>query len=363
MSRLRLLFVVSLFLLPLHSVILGQEKCDKKTEETEDPADLKNIAKCAIKSWRQSAGKKGQTTKVQPVAIVISSRRNRKLRDLVDSAVLIREQDKVKKVASGEIKPSAELSLESNTAVKRVPFEIIETPPSFPDCGSNTSKKCFEDQIKKHIKKNFNYPTLALLKGIEGRVITQFVINEQGAIEDVQLRARKEHYLLKREAKRLIDGLPKLVSGKIKGVPVKTKYGFPLTFKIPDNDERLKKEVIITDALSFAEVDEIPQFRNCVDSSDKLECFSDEMGKHIQENFFYPEEAIVNKVEGRIFIQFVIDKGGSVTNIKTLGSNNSILLEEAAYDLVRQLPKFKPGKHKGKVANVKYSIPIHFKLD
>jgi len=114
----------------------------------------------------------------------------------------------------------------------------------------------------------------------------------------------------------------------------------------------------------FAVVEEIPRFPECENLSkeEAKECFNSNMYKHIIENFTYPKEAEEKNIEGRVSVQFIIDKEGNIKDILTRGPENGELLEVEAKRIVSLLPKFIPAKHKGKAVNIKYGLPITFKL-
>jgi bla regulator protein blaR1 len=116
--------------------------------------------------------------------------------------------------------------------------------------------------------------------------------------------------------------------------------------------------------MPFATIDQIPLFKDCKDVSkeDGFNCFNTQMANHIKENFTYPEEAAKNNIEGRVSIQFTIDKDGKVIDILTRGPQNGALLEAEAKRIIALLPPFTPGKQKGKAVKVKYGLPLMFKL-
>lgn len=126
----------------------------------------------------------------------------------------------------------------------------------------------------------------------------------------------------------------------------------------------LSKEEIRS-AQKFSTVDEVPSFTACKGEkgSDKVDCFNMEMIKHIQEHFSYPNEAMINKIEGEVWVRFIIDKDGNVTNIKALGPKGGKLLKDEAIRVVSNLPRFTPGVKDGKVTSVKYGFPINFSLE
>merc|ERR1712226_1419042 len=81
------------------------------------------------------------------------------------------------------------LELEDNSStIEKVPFNLVEEIPLFSKCSNVPlikQAKCFETNMTKHIIKNFNYPQDAIEAGIQGRVLVQFTINEQGNVEDI----------------------------------------------------------------------------------------------------------------------------------------------------------------------------------
>jgi len=75
----------------------------------------------------------------------------------------------------------------------------------------------------------------------------------------------------------------------------------------------------------------------------------------------YPEEALKDSIEGRVVVQFVIEKTGKVGEVKIVRSPNPIF-DQAAIDVVKTLPDFIPGKKEGKPADCWYTLPIKFEL-
>ena len=81
----------------------------------------------------------------------------------------------------------------------------------------------------------------------------------------------------------------------------------------------------------------------------------------ISRNLKYPQAAKDNGIEGKVMVRFIVDREGAVKN-PTVVKSVDPLLDKAALDAVRMLPKFKPGKNAGQPVNVYYTIPIAFKL-
>lgn len=128
--------------------------------------------------------------------------------------------------------------------------------------------------------------------------------------------------------------------------------------------EMLSKEEL-SKATKLFYTEKIPSFDKCkkAKKKDRLDCFNLEMVNHINKHFRYPGEAVRNQIQGEVWIRFVIDRDGYVTNIKTLGPDGGEILNEEAKRVVSMLPRFEPGKNKGKRVPVKYGFPINFSLE
>ena len=81
----------------------------------------------------------------------------------------------------------------------------------------------------------------------------------------------------------------------------------------------------------------------------------------LAKNTKYPEAALKRKAEGKVFVQFVIEKDGRVTNVKVLRPVDPDLDREAVR-VVSSMPRWKPGRQDGKLKRVSYTVPINFQL-
>ena len=140
--------------------------------------------------------------------------------------------------------------------------------------------------------------------------------------------------------------------------------------------------------IPFALVDEVPVFPGCetIDkwvynyhlliegekiTDDKIKaakrrCFQEKIMEHISKNFRYPEIAQEMGIQGRVFVQFMFDRDGSITGIRTRGPDKN--LEDEARRIFSLLPKMiKPAMHTNSLeyleaVRVPFSIPISFRL-
>ena len=116
---------------------------------------------------------------------------------------------------------------------------------------------------------------------------------------------------------------------------------------------RLEKERQEREAAEvFTSVEEMPEFPYG----------AARMMEYIQKNIEYPIEARESNVEGRVYVNFIVETDGSISNVNVLRGIGGGCDEEAMR-VVRGMPKWKPGKHNGSAVRVSYTIPIIFKLE
>lgn len=162
---------------------------------------------------------------------------------VVDNKQII-EDKKIETTEVNENKPvvvaqtSSNYGDEGGTAEEideELPFAVIEDAPIFPGCENvpkNQRSACFEEQIRKFVGKNQQYPEKAMQDNIQGRVSVVFVIDKDGSITNVQARGPKGGELLEKEALRVISKLPKIKPGLQRGKPVKIKFSIPFVFRL-----------------------------------------------------------------------------------------------------------------------------------
>lgn len=102
----------------------------------------------------------------------------------------------------------------------------------------------------------------------------------------------------------------------------------------------------------YVVVDQQPQFKG----GEKARA------KYLVNEIQYPENAAKQGIDGVVFVQFIVEKDGTVTNIKIKRGVNE-LLDAEAMRVVKNMPKWIPGMQKGKPVRVMVNMPIRFKLD
>jgi len=134
-----------------------------------------------------------------------------------------------------------------------------------------------------------------------------------------------------------------------------------------DQDEIIIEEIEVEEEFDdidvpFAVIEDVPIFPGCesVAKSQRRACFQDKINQHIRRNFRYPEIAQEMGIQGRVYVNFIIAKDGSITNIRMRGPDKN--LENEAQRIISRLPQMTPGKQRGRAVRVPFSIPITFRL-
>ena len=84
--------------------------------------------------------------------------------------------------------------------------------------------------------------------------------------------------------------------------------------------------------------------------------------KYLSEHIKYPVIAQENGIQGRVICQFVVNKDGSIVDVEVVRSGGDPSLDKEAIRVIKSMPKWKPGKQRGKPVRVKYTVPVSFKL-
>lgn len=128
-----------------------------------------------------------------------------------------------------------------------------------------------------------------------------------------------------------------------------TKEAAPIT--IPTVS---KKEEVVEEEEPFLVVEDMPTFNG----KEAAIGFREYVGKNLK----YPDVAQENGIQGTVFISFVVEPTGSVTNVKVLRGVDPALDKEAIR-IVQSSPKWSPGKQRGKSVRVSFTFPIKFQLN
>ena len=112
-----------------------------------------------------------------------------------------------------------------------------------------------------------------------------------------------------------------------------------------------KENAAINEDMIYRDVEEMPSFPEGQDG----------VFGYISKNIHYPVVAEENGIQGRVLVSFIIEKDGSLTDF-VIEKSVDPSLDKEAIRLVRSMPKWNPGKKDGQSVNVKYTLPITFRL-
>lgn len=132
---------------------------------------------------------------------------------------------------------------------------------------------------------------------------------------------------------------------------------FVITKEYAKSDERKKDYVVVVKSKDkeaeqpFDVVEEMPKFPG----GDAA------MMEFLRNTVKYPEEAMKNGIQGRVVIQFIVEKDGSISGAEVIKKVNE-QLDAEALRVVGEMPNWTPGKQKGKEVRVKFTLPVTFRL-
>lgn len=89
--------------------------------------------------------------------------------------------------------------------------------------------------------------------------------------------------------------------------------------------------------------------------------FNGNLFQYLRDNLKYPDDARYNLTSGTVYLQFVVEKDGSIDNIKVLRAIEDGCTEEAVR-VIKSMPKWKPGKNHGEPVRVLYNLPVKFTI-
>ena len=241
-----------------------------------------------------------------------------------------------------------ETLLDVATSKEDTVYQIVEEMPQYP--GG-------EQALMEFIAKSVVYPEEAKEKNISGRVFVSFVIEKDGSVNEVKV-LRGIGGGCDEEAVRVIKSMPKWEPGKMKGKPVRVSYQIPFNFKLdnapttPARQSEVGRANMKPDENGVYQiVEEMPHYPGGETA----------MMEYVAQNIVYPQEARDKEISGRVFVGFVVEKDGSIGEVKLLRGIGGGCDEEAVR-VIKSMPKWEPGKMHGEPVRVSYQMPINFKM-
>ncbi|MGL4851872.1 MAG: TonB family protein [Phocaeicola sp.] len=266
----------------------------------------------------------------------------------VDASSSPTEQDVPKKAAASGDEPV---------------FMVVEQMPEY----KGGMQECL-----KFLAMNMKYPAKAQEEKIQGRVIVQFVVSKEGTIRDVQV-VRSIHEALDAEAIRVVSSMPAWNPGKQRGKAVDVRYTLPITFSLDGSGASGASAAAVNISSTSPGGDKMPkmiaaegaqvvgQVYNSVDVMPSYEGGMKGALVYIGKEIKYPKQAQDEQAQGRVIVQFVVSKDGSLRDFNIVRGIHEALDAEAVR-VLSSMPKWIPGKQDGEAVDVKFTLPIMFQL-
>ena len=216
-----------------------------------------------------------------------------------------------------------------------------EVMPKF--MGGDLNK--FRNWVQMHIK----YPKVAQDQGIQGRVIAEFVIEKDGKVSFSKIM-ESPHESLSAEIEGAIRHSPNWTPGTNGGKPVRVKMHIPVNFAMRNSGpvNNANKGNDEDQPLMKAEI--LPSFQG-----GHLNTYR----RWVESEVVYPKKLLRKKIGGRVTVEFIIDKDGSVIFSKIMQSPHELLSAEVER-VIKSSPKWSPGKQRGEPVMVKMQLPVEF---
>ncbi len=209
-------------------------------------------------------------------------------------------------------------------------YSFVDQPPEF--LGGIS-------EIGNYLSLSLSYPAQALKDSIEGKVYVGFVVEIDGSVSEVKL-LRGIGGGCDEEAVRVVGEMPKWNPGKLKGAPVRVSKTLPINFSLATPAQSQTK--------IYREADTLPEF------------VGGQVGlnKYLVDNITGHKKVsdTINELEVKVY--FVVETDGSLSSIMVVDSIG-YGLDKKAIDIVKNMPKWKPGK----IGNTKVRVLLYLLID
>jgi TonB family protein len=259
-------------------------------------------------------------------------------------------------------------------------FKVEQRIPHFPGCEDmkygEERLKCAEEKMCEYLYANIRYPKFAMEQGIEGKVVIKFVVERDGSIIDVEI-TEDIGAGCGAEVFRVVYSMPKWAPSSPRARTVRCQFILPIEFNLQKGKPvrpskiNLQTEILPLKPTTFYDengvykyVEYPPMFPGCEGIEvyiDKQKCAEAKLLQFIIDNLKYPRKARRKKIEGMVYVTFIIEKNGSISNAKLMSDIGEGCGEEALR-VVGLLPNWTPGKQRGQLIRYQYELPIVFSL-
>lgn len=113
--------------------------------------------------------------------------------------------------------------------------------------------------------------------------------------------------------------------------------------------------------IDFVDTEDTTAIISIVEKMPEFPGGEEKLNLYIRKSIKYPDSAKVNEIKGNVYIGFVVEKDGSISNIELL-RGIGYGCDEIALNAIKEMPNWIPGEQRGKKVRVKYTLPVSFQL-
>jgi len=212
------------------------------------------------------------------------------------------------------------------------------------------------EAFARYLSSNIRYPVEARQKNIQGKVFATFIVEKDGSITGIKI-LRGIGAGADEEALRLLSIMPKWHPGLQNGHAIREQYTVPISFTLTDADDKPVRGNYSYKPAADPQSEIFTSVENPAGFPGGIEAFY----RYLSENISYPLEARQKNIQGKVFVTFIVERDGSLTDIKVLRGIGSGADEEAIR-ILKASPKWIPGIQNGQIIRQQFTVPISFIL-
>jgi TonB family protein len=258
---------------------------------------------------------------------------------------------------------------------------------------------CLAEQLHNFIYDHVNYPSEAISFRSSNIVLANFIVEPDGTVSNVMVNAAtfrtkqmtdSDSIMVKtsfeREVKAVLTKLPRFEPGLYQGEKRRVSISLMIRLELKDGVVFKPKFDLentpltpywISGAMKFKDQGDIPRadsmigvvetqpfFPGCLETNVDLKkkCAEQKMLEFLYGNLKYPKEARKKKCQGTVYIKFVVEKDGTLSNheiVRDIGCGCG----EEALRVIKMMPPWEPATQRGKPVKVQFNLPIRFMLE
>ncbi|MBK0401458.1 energy transducer TonB [Adhaeribacter sp. BT258] len=216
------------------------------------------------------------------------------------------------------------------------------------------------EAFSEYISRNLTYPTVSLKQKTQGTVEVTFIVEKNGTISNINIEKGLDQ-ACNEESLRLVRNSPKWQPAKHGGKHVRQRISMPLIFRIPDTTATAATTKN-SGAGNLPEYNENLELKAVTPEQPARPVNgTDAFFAYIRENQKYTAKARRNQIQGKVMVEFMVEKDGRITNLKILKPLGNGLDEEAIR-LIENGPMWLPALFQGQPIRQKMILPVIFQL-